>query len=77
MDIKMPELIQAEDWQSYEYSQLTRYIEKKYGVIKLREFKKWFHGQTGGIYKGKFCVYKDDFEQFLKGLPDLDGGAYG
>jgi hypothetical protein len=42
------------------------------GMIMYPQFLKWFHGQTGAIYKGKLVVYDYDVTCFLEGKPVLD-----
>jgi hypothetical protein len=56
-------LIKTPDYQGYKYDEIVK---------KYPEFKKYFFGQTVGIYKGKMIVYKWDLERFLKGLEPFD-----
>lgn len=56
-------LVKTPDLQGYYYEEIVK---------KYPEFKKYFIGQTVGMYKGKFVVYKHDFDRFLEGLEPFD-----
>lgn len=56
-------LIKTPDYEGYSYNEIVK---------KYPEFNKYFIGQTVGMYKGKFIVYRYDFERFLEGLEPFD-----
>ena len=53
----------------YDSVEVRQFMES---IGKLKEWQKWYNGQTGAIIKGKFCVYTYDFNRFLEGLPNTD-----
>lgn len=56
----------------YDIKELKPWLGEHYGAQKVKEFDRWFGGQTGAIYRGKFLVYKDDLERFLAKKPVID-----
>jgi hypothetical protein len=60
--MKLPKLITTEDFEGYEYKAVLKFLGPK-----AQEFRNWFAGKTGGITnKGKYVVYKYDFDKFLE-----------
>jgi hypothetical protein len=61
--IKFPKLIKTDDWEGYAIEDIKAFLPK----YKYSEFCNWYSGQTGGVSKdGRFCVYKDDWEKYLR-----------
>lgn len=68
------DLIEYQDGniRGYEYDAVVKYLLENYGHWKSDDFVRWYAGQTGAIIKGKFCIYVEDFNRFILGLPDAD-----
>ncbi len=63
-------LIKVKDFQGYDVEDIKRYLGKT--SQEWKRFCDWHYGQTGGLWKGKFIVYKWDWDRFTQGLSDLD-----
>lgn len=71
--MQLPDLVITDQYEGYYLDDLKKCLP----ADKFKQFSEWFNGQTGAIHEGKLVVYKWDFDQWLAGLPDLDGGHYG
>ena len=59
-EIKLPKLIKTRDYDGYDMEDLRKFFNPS----QYAHFRTWFNGQTGGLHKGKYIVYKYDFDRF-------------
>ena len=61
-EIKLPKLIKTKSYEGYDIKDLRKF----FNASQYAKFRTWFNGQTGAIHKGKFIVYKYDFDRFCR-----------
>lgn len=60
--VKLPKLIKTKDYEGYDITALAGLLTQK----QYNQFFNWFSGKTGGINKGRWIIYKHDFEKFMR-----------
>ena len=62
--VELPRLIKTNDYEGYDIKELKKLFTKE----QYSQFLNWFAGKTGGIDKGRWIIYKHDFERFMDSI---------